>query len=108
MFIIDGVPVNNSFSGSTSINGGTDFGNKVNDLNPDDIESISILKGASGSALYGSRAANGEIITTTKKGEKKKEGKTEITVTSSAGFEEPFRTIKYQNEFGQGIHGDAE
>ena len=107
LFIIDGVPVNNSFSGSTSINGGTDFGNKVNDLNPDDIESISILKGASGSALYGSRAANGVIIITTKKGEKKKEGKTEITVTSSAGFEEPFRTIKYQNEFGQGIHGDA-
>jgi TonB-linked SusC/RagA family outer membrane protein len=107
LFIIDGVPVNNSFSGSTSINGGTDFGNKVNDLNPDDIENISILKGASGSALYGSRAANGVIIITTRKGDTKEERKTDITITSSVGFEEPFRTVKYQNEFGQGIHGDA-
>ena len=107
LFVIDGVPVNNSFSGSTSINGGTDFGNKVNDLNPDDIENISILKGASGSALYGSRAANGVIVITTRKGEKNKANKTDITVSSSVGYEEPFRTVKYQNEFGQGIHGDA-
>ena len=61
LFIIDGVPVNNSSSGSTSINGGIDYGNKMNDLNPEDIESVSILKGASGAALYGSRAANGVI-----------------------------------------------
>jgi TonB-linked SusC/RagA family outer membrane protein len=107
LFVIDGVPVNNSFTGSTSINGGTDFGNKINDLNPDDIENISILKGASGSALYGSRAANGVIIITTKKGEQLKEKKSEITVSSSARFEEPLRTVKYQNEFGQGIYGDA-
>ena len=57
LFIIDGVPVSNSQSGSSSINGGTDFGNKINDINPNDIASISVLKGASGTALYGSRAA---------------------------------------------------
>jgi TonB-linked SusC/RagA family outer membrane protein len=107
LFVIDGVPVNNSFTGSTSINGGTDFGNKINDLNPDDIENISILKGASGSALYGSRAANGVIIITTKKGEQPGKKKSEITISSSAMFEEPLRTVKYQNEFGQGIYGDA-
>ncbi len=108
LFVIDGVPVNNSYTGSTSINGGTDFGNKINDLNPDDIENISILKGASGAALYGSRAANGVIIITTKKGEQLKgKKKSEITVSGSVRFEEPLRTIKYQNEFGQGIYGDA-
>ncbi len=107
LFIIDGVPVNNGSSGSTSINGGTDFGNKVNDLNPDDIESISFLKGSGGAALYGARAANGVIIITTKKGKIKEDGKAEISITSSVSFEEPLRLVKYQNEFGQGIHGDA-
>jgi TonB-linked SusC/RagA family outer membrane protein len=106
LFIIDGVPVNNSSSGSTSINGGIDYGNKMNDLNPEDIESVSILKGASGAALYGSRAANGVIIITTKKGEKR-ERKPEFMVTSSMGFEYPLRLVQYQNEFGQGLYGDA-
>ncbi len=106
LFIIDGVPVNNSFSGSTSINGGIDYGNKINDLNPEDIESVSVLKGASGAALYGSRAANGVIIITTKKGTGE-ERKPEITLTSSMGFEYPLRLVRYQNEFGQGLYGDA-
>jgi len=68
LYVIDGVPVSNGSIGSTDINGGTDFGNRANDINPDDIESINILKGASGTALYGSRATNGVIIITTKKG----------------------------------------
>ena len=106
LFIIDGVPVNNSSSGSTSINGGIDYGNKINDLNPEDIESVSILKGASGAALYGSRAANGVFIITTKKGEKK-DLKPVFMITSSMGFEYPLRLVQYQNEFGQGLYGDA-
>jgi TonB-linked SusC/RagA family outer membrane protein len=106
LYIIDGVPVNNSFSGSTSINGGIDYGNKINDLNPEDIANISILKGASGAALYGSRAANGVIIITTKKGSLASQ-KPEIVLTSSMGFEYPLRLVKYQNDFGQGIYGDA-
>ena len=106
LFIIDGIPVNNSSSGSTSINGGIDFGNKMNDLNPEDIASVSILKGASGAALYGSRAANGVIIITTKKGTRQ-ERKPEIIVTSAMGFEYPLRLVQYQNEFGQGLYGDA-
>ncbi|MBA7666266.1 TonB-dependent receptor P3 [subsurface metagenome] len=104
LFVIDGVPVNNSQSGSSSINGGTDFGNKVNDLNPEDIESVSILKGASGTALYGSRAANGVIVITTKGGEKSK--KTQVTFNSSLTFERPLRLVQYQNEYGQGIYGN--
>lgn len=106
LFIIDGVPVNNSSSGSTSINGGIDYGNKMNDLNPEDIESVSVLKGASGAALYGSRAANGVIIITTKKGEQEQR-KPQVTLTSSMGFEYPLRLVQYQNEFGQGLYGDA-
>ncbi|HJX72311.1 MAG TPA: carboxypeptidase-like regulatory domain-containing protein, partial [Bacteroidales bacterium] len=107
LFIIDGVPVNNGFSGSTSINGGTDFGNGVNDINPDDIESINFLKGSGGAALYGSRAANGVIVITTKKGQAGTESRAEIAITSSVSFEEPLRLIQYQNDFGQGINGDA-
>jgi len=107
LFIIDGVPVSNSSTGSTSLNGGTDFGNKSNDINPEDIESVTVLKGAAGTALYGSRAANGVIIITTKKGEIHAKGNAEINVASSVGFESPLRLVKYQNEFGQGIHGDA-
>ncbi len=104
LFVVDGVPVNNSQSGSSSINGGTDFGNKVNDINTDDVESVSFLKGASGTALYGSRAANGVIIITTKKGRKNQKAK--VSYSGGVGFEEPLRLVKYQNDFGQGIFGD--
>ncbi|MFO7657960.1 MAG: SusC/RagA family TonB-linked outer membrane protein [Bacteroidales bacterium] len=106
LFVVDGVPMNNGFSGSASINGGTDFGNGVNDINPNDIESINFLKGSGGAALYGARAANGVIIITTKKG-KLGGSKPEVEITSSFLFEEPLRLIQYQNEFGQGIYGDA-
>jgi len=71
MFVIDGVPVNNSTSNSTAQEGGGtgyDFGNVISDINPEDIESMNILKGAAATALYGSRAANGVIMITTKKG----------------------------------------
>lgn len=104
LFVINGVPVNNSQSGSSSINGGTDFGNKANDLNPEDIESVSILKGASGTALYGSRAANGVIIITTKSGAKNK--KSQVSFNSSVTFEKPLRLVQYQNNYGQGIYGN--
>jgi TonB-linked SusC/RagA family outer membrane protein len=107
LFIVDGVPVNNGFSGSTSINGGTDFGNGINDINPDDIESVNFLKGSGGAALYGSRAANGVVVITTKKGQAGNESGPEIAITSSVTFEEPLRLIQYQNEFGQGINRDA-
>jgi len=104
LFVVDGVPLNNSQSGSSSINGGTDFGNKINDLNPEDVESVSILKGASGTALYGSRAANGVIIITTKQGEKNK--KSLVSFSSSVTFEKPLRLVQYQNDYGQGIYGN--
>ena len=105
LFVIDGVPVSNSQSGSNSINGGTDYGNKMNDINPDDIESVSILKGAAGTVQYGSRAANGVIIITTKKGTKNT--KTQVSFNSSFTLEQPLRLVEYQNEFGQGLYGNS-
>jgi TonB-linked SusC/RagA family outer membrane protein len=105
LIVVNGVPVNNSQSGSSSINGGTDFGNKLNDINPDDIESISVLKGASGTVQYGSRAANGVIIITTKKGTK--DVRSQINFNSAVSFEKPLRLADYQNEYGQGIYGNS-
>jgi len=74
LYVIDGVPINNSFNSgnatenSLNANAKVDFGNTASDINPADIESISVLKGAAASNLYGSRAANGVIMITTKKG----------------------------------------
>lgn len=75
MFVVDGVPVDNSITNSTDVAegvGGYDYGNAVSDINSEDIESISVLKGAAASALYGSRAANGVVLITTKKGKAQK------------------------------------
>ncbi len=106
LFIIDGVPTNNLSSGSTSLNGGTDFGNQGNDINPDDIENITFLKGAGATALYGSRAANGVVIITTKKGKSGENKKTEFTVNSTVKFSSPLRVPQLQNVYGQGIFGN--
>ncbi len=109
LYVIDGVPVNNSSTGSTSLNGGTDFGNRGNDINPDDIETISFLKGSSATILYGSRAANGVILITTKKGKDitkvtKSKG-AQVTFTTSYTAETPLRLPTFQNEFGEGFNG---
>ena len=71
LFVVDGVPIDNSITNTSSQvdgGGGYDYGNAASDINPDDIESMSVLKGAAATALYGSRAANGVIMITTKKG----------------------------------------
>ena len=103
LYVIDGVPINNSMAGSsTAINGGLDFGNRANDINPEDIQEMTVLKGGSGSALYGSRAANGVIIITTKKGAASKKGNAKIEFSHSTTMENPLRLPDFQNEFGQG------
>lgn len=102
LYVIDGIPVNNASSFSDSLNGAYDFGRGSGDINPEDIASISILKGASSTALYGSRAANGVVLITTKKGAS---GKLSVDFSSSAFFSDLLRTPKYQNQFGQGWDG---
>ncbi|MEP2276951.1 MAG: SusC/RagA family TonB-linked outer membrane protein [Reichenbachiella sp.] len=108
LFVVDGVPVNNSSYNSSSQlsgGGGYDFGNSASDINPDDIESVSVLKGGSASVLYGSRAANGVILITTKKGTT---GKTKITVSSGVTFSKIDESTlpEYQNEYGGGYGGE--
>jgi TonB-linked SusC/RagA family outer membrane protein len=106
LYVVDGVPINNNanifYDEGNSIQRTQDFGNRANDINPDDIETISILKGASATALYGSRAANGVIMITTKKGTN---NEVKIDISSSAAISAPLRLPQMQNTFGQGWSG---
>lgn len=104
LFIVDGMPVSNGggAAGSMGYNA-IDYGNVIQDLNPDDIESISVLKGPNAAALYGSRAANGVVIITTKKGQRF--GGAQVTVSSNVSFETPLKLPEYQNLYGQGFNG---
>jgi len=111
LFVIDGVPVSNANTNTTvsptGVRGqqeggaGYDYGNAAADINPDDIESINVLKGAAATALYGSRAANGAIIVTTKKGHR---NSLNVTVNSGVTFGNIDKTTfaEYQNEYGAG------
>ncbi|MEM0938814.1 MAG: SusC/RagA family TonB-linked outer membrane protein [Bacteroidota bacterium] len=104
LFVVDGTPIDNSTYNSedqTSGNGGRDYGNAAQDINPDDIESISVLKGPSASALYGSRASNGVILITTKSGEGKKG--IGVSVNSSTIFSRVFLLPEMQNQYGGGF-----
>lgn len=110
LIVIDGVPIQNEFSGSGASNaymGGAsnndtpvDFGNAISDLNPEDIESITVLKGPGASALYGYQAANGAIIVTTKSG-KKNEG-LGVSISSSTKLDVITEWPDWQYEYGQG------
>ena len=101
LYVVDGVPLNplTSTQPSGVFSYGADGGDGISNINPDDIESISVLKGASASALYGSAAANGVILITTKKG---KAGQTTITLNSNTTFDKAVLLPKLQNEYGRG------
>lgn len=104
LFVVDGVPVTNSAGGGGTVGyNAIDYGNVVQDLNPADIESITVLKGPNAAALYGSRAANGAIIITTKSG--RGGGGGTVTASSSVTFERPLVLPDYQNRYGQGFSG---
>lgn len=108
LFVVDGVPVDNSNFGSFNqaygsrddINGNVDYGNSAQDINPDDIATISVLKGANAAALYGSRAANGVILITTKKGKKSKG--LGVDVNYGLSLETAYDFPELQNEYGGG------
>jgi TonB-linked SusC/RagA family outer membrane protein len=101
LYVIDGVPLQSLTSTQPTgvFSYGTDGGDGISNINPDDIESISVLKGASAAALYGSVAANGAVLITTKKG---KAGKTTITLNSTTTFNKAVLTPKLQNEYARG------
>lgn len=105
LYVIDGTPIDNAelSSSTTAVGyGDKDYGNTAADINPDDIENMSVLKGASATALYGSRANNGVILITTKKGTNK--NKTEITLSSGVSFDSQLRRNfpKMQKLYGGG------
>jgi TonB-linked SusC/RagA family outer membrane protein len=103
LFVVDGVPLDNSNFNTTDTQrgaGGYDYGNAAQDINPEDIESMSVLKGASAAALYGNRAANGVIIITTKKGRNRKG--IGVNLSSDIQFQTPLVLPDYQNEYGGG------
>lgn len=107
LFVVDGVPVDNAVTNNTgqrSGRSGYDYGNAASDINPNDIESIDVLKGAAASALYGSRAANGVIMITTKKGSARTGRGVGVTLNSNATFGFIDRTTfpKYQTNYGGG------
>ena len=105
LFVVDGVPISNdNFSTRSEGNLEIDYGNAAAEINPDDIESVTVLKGANATALYGSRALNGVVLIATKSG---KSGKgIGVSVNSTTTFETPLRIPQYQNQYGQGANGE--
>ena len=108
LFVVDGMPISNSTGNSSNIargRGGYDYGNAAMDINPEDIENISVLKGAAATALYGSRASNGVVLITTKSG-KSSQGKKTLGVTVSTGItvgainQNTF--VRHQQSYGPG------
>ncbi|HRP55832.1 SusC/RagA family TonB-linked outer membrane protein [Agriterribacter sp.] len=103
LFVIDGVPVANTINNVTQVgtDNRVDYGNAIGSLNPDDIENVSILKGPSAAALYGSRAGNGVVLITTKSG--KGLNKTTVNVYSNTVFDKPYRFLDWQYKYGPGL-----
>lgn len=102
LFVVDGIPISNANFGDTGTDG-VNRGNGAADVNPEDIETISVLKGPNAAALYGSRASNGVILITTKSGKGAKG--LGISVSNTTTFENPMKLPDYQNEWGQGSQG---
>jgi TonB-linked SusC/RagA family outer membrane protein len=103
LFVIDGIPMDAGYGGGSRW-GGKDNGDALADLNPEDIESMSVLKGAGAAAAYGSRGANGVILVTTKKGKNRKG--IGVSITSGYTVETPMVTPDFQYEYAQGAYGN--
>ncbi|MDB5226980.1 MAG: Colicin receptor precursor [Bacteroidota bacterium] len=113
LLVVDGIPINNgSTAGGTGIDRNgvadrdnyVDYGNRGNDINPDDVETVNVLKGAGATALYGSKGANGVILITTKHGKMKKDDERafRVSIGSSFSFETPYIILKRQDKWGSG------
>jgi TonB-dependent SusC/RagA subfamily outer membrane receptor len=103
LIVVDGVPMDNSNYSPGTGNGGRDGGDGLSSINPDNIESMTVLRGAAATALYGSRAANGALLINTRKGSKSQG--TGVSFNSSSQLESAMQLIDFQNEYGQGSGG---
>ena len=104
LYVIDGVPITNSNDGNSNTVTGISSPNRAADINPDDIESINILKGAAGAVLYGNRGSNGVILITTKSG-KARAGKPQITLSTQVAVDNALVLPDYQTVYAQGEQG---
>lgn len=102
LFVINGIPMDNTQRGSAGEWGGSDNGDGIGNINPDDIETMTVLKGQSASALYGSRASNGVILITTKSGKK---GDFSVEYNMNAMIDKAVDNTDFQTEYGQGVGG---
>ncbi|MBM3289539.1 MAG: SusC/RagA family TonB-linked outer membrane protein, partial [Candidatus Hydrogenedentes bacterium] len=107
LFVVDGIPVSNAGFSTVGRYSGRDYGNAIADLNPDDIASITVLKGPNAAALYGSRASNGAVVITTKTGRNAAEG-VQVQLRSYATADVFSVMPKFQNKYGQGFAGEFE
>jgi TonB-linked SusC/RagA family outer membrane protein len=105
LFVVDGIPIDNSSSRNSGY-GGIDYGNAASDIAPENIENISVLKGPAAAALYGSRAANGAVVITTKSGRATASSGLGMTVDISLTAEQPLKLPDYQDLYGQGLFGE--
>ena len=108
LYVIDGMPIASTADVSTSLTDGaygTDYANRAVDIDPNDIESINILKGQAASALYGMRASNGVIVITTKSGKGANKGKPNITFSTNLSFDKISTLPELQQEYAQGSKG---
>ncbi len=103
LFVIDGVPIANTLNNVSQVGNDNrvDYGNSIGGINPDDIESVTVLKGPSAAELYGSRAGNGVVLITTKSG--KGLEKTTVNFISNTVFEKPYKFLKWQTKYASGI-----
>src|SRR6266550_3849850 len=116
LIIVDGIPIDNNAPSNTGFGpqglptagnlGGYDVGNAASDINADNIASVTVLKGPNAAALYGSRAANGAIVYTTKSGKGVPSTGFGVTANFGASAEAPLRLPNYQNQYGQGFYGE--
>ena len=102
LFVINGVPMDNTQRGAAGEWGGSDNGDGIGNINPDDIESMTILKGQAASAIYGARASNGVILVTTKTGKK---GSATVEFNTNFAFDKAIDNTEFQYEYGQGQNG---
>lgn len=104
LFVVDGIPFDNSVNATTGSTGGSQYSSRSFDIDPNNIESMTILKGAAAAALYGSRATNGVVVITTKSGSKKARKGLEVSYNSSFQLEQISGIPDYQNVYGQGAN----
>ena len=104
LFVIDGVPIDNSVMTAEDPTSGVVAPNRAADINPNDIENVTVLKGAAAAAVYGARAADGVILITTKSG---RAGGTHYSLSSNYSFDKVNKSIPLQHEFNQGSHGNT-